>query len=265
MDSAAVAGRSSADVTIDAKRDRLVILASTLGTVFEWYDFFIYGTLAAIIGKQFFPLEPDALSSCSRWRPSASASASGPLGAVAVRLSRRPARAQIHLPRHRHPDGPGDRRRRPRARAIARSASPRRSSSSACASCRGWRSAANMAARRSTSPSMRRRTSAGFYTSFIQAGVIGGFLLSLVVVLVSEGVRRQGRLGQLGLARAVPLLAAAARGVAVDAAEADGEPGVPGDEGRRRDRAQSDRREAFRPRKQRQAGRWSRCSASPPG
>ncbi len=40
----------------DAKRDRLVIVASTLGTVFEWYDFFIYGTLAAIIGRQFFPV-----------------------------------------------------------------------------------------------------------------------------------------------------------------------------------------------------------------
>ena len=40
---------------IDPQRDRLVIFASTLGTVFEWYDFFIYGTLAAVIGKQFFP------------------------------------------------------------------------------------------------------------------------------------------------------------------------------------------------------------------
>jgi MFS family permease len=34
---------------------RLVITASSLGTVFEWYDFFIYGTLAAIVGKTFFP------------------------------------------------------------------------------------------------------------------------------------------------------------------------------------------------------------------
>jgi MFS family permease len=31
-----------------------VILASSLGTVFEWYDFYLYGSLAAIIGKQFF-------------------------------------------------------------------------------------------------------------------------------------------------------------------------------------------------------------------
>ena len=31
-----------------------VIFASSLGTVFEWYDFFLYGSLAAIIAKQFF-------------------------------------------------------------------------------------------------------------------------------------------------------------------------------------------------------------------
>jgi hypothetical protein len=35
---------------------RLVIAASSAGTVFEWYDFFIYGTLAAIIGKTFFSI-----------------------------------------------------------------------------------------------------------------------------------------------------------------------------------------------------------------
>ncbi|SKA26257.1 Sugar transporter [Lysobacter spongiicola DSM 21749] len=31
-----------------------VILASSLGTVFEWYDFYLYGSLAAIIAAQFF-------------------------------------------------------------------------------------------------------------------------------------------------------------------------------------------------------------------
>ena len=31
-----------------------VIFASSLGTVFEWYDFYLYGSLAAIIAKQFF-------------------------------------------------------------------------------------------------------------------------------------------------------------------------------------------------------------------
>ncbi|XBY45609.1 MFS transporter [Methyloraptor flagellatus] len=34
--------------------ERKVIFASSLGTVFEWYDFYLYGSLAAIIGAQFF-------------------------------------------------------------------------------------------------------------------------------------------------------------------------------------------------------------------
>ena len=33
---------------------RKVVLASSLGTVFEWYDFYLYGSLAAIIAKQYF-------------------------------------------------------------------------------------------------------------------------------------------------------------------------------------------------------------------
>jgi predicted MFS family arabinose efflux permease len=36
------------------KRSRLVILASSVGTVIEWYDFYLYGSLAAIITSQFF-------------------------------------------------------------------------------------------------------------------------------------------------------------------------------------------------------------------
>jgi len=36
------------------RRDALVIGASSLGTVFEWYDFYLYGLLAAIISEQFF-------------------------------------------------------------------------------------------------------------------------------------------------------------------------------------------------------------------
>ncbi|NJC41311.1 MFS family permease [Brevundimonas alba] len=39
--------------TVD-RRDRLVILASSVGTVIEWYDFYLYGSLAAIITSQFF-------------------------------------------------------------------------------------------------------------------------------------------------------------------------------------------------------------------
>ncbi len=40
--------------------ERFVILASSLGTVFEWYDFYLYGALAGIIGAQFFSAYPPA-------------------------------------------------------------------------------------------------------------------------------------------------------------------------------------------------------------
>ncbi|MFM8609990.1 MAG: MFS transporter [Burkholderiaceae bacterium] len=41
--------------------EKKVIFASSLGTVFEWYDFYLYGSLAAIIAKQFFAgLDPSA-------------------------------------------------------------------------------------------------------------------------------------------------------------------------------------------------------------
>jgi MFS family permease len=48
------------DVPMSAE-DRKVIFASSLGTVFEWYDFYLFGSLAAFIGKHFFaPLTPTA-------------------------------------------------------------------------------------------------------------------------------------------------------------------------------------------------------------
>jgi MFS family permease len=43
------------------REEKKVIFASSLGTVFEWYDFYLYGALAAIIAKQFFAaLDPTA-------------------------------------------------------------------------------------------------------------------------------------------------------------------------------------------------------------
>jgi len=40
--------------TVISSEEKKVIFASSLGTVFEWYDFYLYGSLAAIISKQFF-------------------------------------------------------------------------------------------------------------------------------------------------------------------------------------------------------------------
>jgi MFS family permease len=40
------------------KEERKVIFASSLGTIFEWYDFYLYGTIAPIIASQFFIGDP---------------------------------------------------------------------------------------------------------------------------------------------------------------------------------------------------------------
>src|SRR3569833_1753423 len=52
---------SDANHQPSAKEIRLVIAASSTGTVVEWYDFFVYVTLAALIGKAFFPSDNETL------------------------------------------------------------------------------------------------------------------------------------------------------------------------------------------------------------
>jgi MFS family permease len=73
----AAAEPSAADI-------RLVITASSLGTVFEWYDFFIYGTLAAsgIIGRTFFPASSEMVQTLYAWAGFAVGFGFRPLGAV---------------------------------------------------------------------------------------------------------------------------------------------------------------------------------------
>jgi MFS family permease len=57
MANAADAGTRSRPMTGEEKK---VILASSAGTIFEWYDFYLYGSLASIIGAQFFTPFPEA-------------------------------------------------------------------------------------------------------------------------------------------------------------------------------------------------------------
>jgi MFS family permease len=42
------------------REEKKVILASSAGTIFEWYDFYLFGSLAAVIGAQFFAPFPEA-------------------------------------------------------------------------------------------------------------------------------------------------------------------------------------------------------------
>ncbi|MDP9413597.1 MAG: MHS family MFS transporter [Pseudomonadota bacterium] len=169
----------------DPKRDRMVIAASSLGTVFEWYDFFIYGTLAPVIGKLFFPAGNEVAQFLLALASFAVGFGFRPLGAVLFgylgdRLGRKytflvtitlmgGATAGVGLV--------------PTYLAIGIAApilliTLRILQGLALGGEYGG--AAVYVAEHA--PANRR----GFYTSFIQASVAGGFLLSLLVVLATK-------------------------------------------------------------------------------
>jgi MFS family permease len=64
------------------KEMRLVIAASSAGTIFEWYDFFIYGTLATIIGATFVPSDNELVRQLVVWAGFAVGFGFRPLGAI---------------------------------------------------------------------------------------------------------------------------------------------------------------------------------------
>ena len=65
------------------KMRRKVVVASVIGTTLEWYDFFLYGVIAALIlNKQYFPAADPFVSNLMAWGSVAVAFVSRPLGGV---------------------------------------------------------------------------------------------------------------------------------------------------------------------------------------
>ena len=163
----------------------LVIVASSLGTVFEWYDFFIYGTLAAIIGRLFFPAGNETLQFLLALASFAVGFGFRPLGAVLFgylgdRLGRKytflititlmgVATAGVGLV----PSYAAIGMAAPVILILLRIAQ-------GLALGGEYGGAAIYVAEHA--PRNRR----GYYTGFIQASVAGGFVLSLIVVLGSK-------------------------------------------------------------------------------
>ena len=170
---------------IGAARARLVIAASSIGTIFEWYDFFIYGTLAPIIGRLFFPAGNETAQFLLALASFGVGFGMRPIGAALFgylgdRLGRKytflvtvtimglataavgliPSYAKIGMTA-------------PVILILLRIAQ-------GLALGGEYGGAAIYVAEHA--PKAKR----GFYTSFIQASVIGGFLLSLIVVLCAQ-------------------------------------------------------------------------------
>ncbi|MGB7374620.1 MFS transporter [Pontixanthobacter sp.] len=169
------------------KEIRLVIAASSAGTIFEWYDFFIYGTLAALIGAAFFPSDNPTLQLLLVWAGFAVGFGFRPLGAILFgflgdRLGRKYtflvtvtlmgiATAGVGLI--------------PSAATIGIAAPVivillRILQGLALG---GEYGGAAIYVAEHAPPEKR-----GFYTSFIQASVVGGFVLSIVVVLLCRAL-----------------------------------------------------------------------------
>lgn len=169
------------------KELRLVIGASSAGTVFEWYDFFIYGTLASIIGKAFFPAGNETLQLLLVWAGFAIGFGFRPLGAILFgylgdKLGRKytflvtvtlmgiatagvgliPSAAQIGM-------------WAPAIVIVLRILQG--------LALGGEYGGAAIYVSEHTTPERR-----GFLSSFIQASVVGGFVLSIVVVLVCQAI-----------------------------------------------------------------------------
>jgi len=70
------------DIPKGETHPRLVIFASSLGTVFEWYDFYLYGTLAVFFGAKFFPAGNDTATMLANLAVFGAGFGVRPLGAI---------------------------------------------------------------------------------------------------------------------------------------------------------------------------------------
>jgi MFS family permease len=167
------------------KEIRLVIAASSAGTIFEWYDFFIYGTLAAIIGKAFFPSDNATLETLLVWAGFAVGFGFRPLGAILFgylgdKLGRKYTFLVTVTLMGVATAGVG---MLPSAESIGIAAPIiiillRVLQGLALG---GEYGGAAIYVAEHSPPEKR-----GYYTSFIQASVVGGFVLSLIVVLSTK-------------------------------------------------------------------------------
>ncbi|HEX3529210.1 MAG TPA: MFS transporter [Thermoanaerobaculia bacterium] len=77
-----VASPASVDIAVSKQEERRVIFASSLGTVFEWYDFYLYATLAPFFAGLFFPKGNDTAALLSAFATYAAGFLVRPFGAL---------------------------------------------------------------------------------------------------------------------------------------------------------------------------------------
>ncbi len=219
-----------------------VIVASSAGTAFEWYDFFIFGSLAPVIGKAFFSGLDPTPALIAALGLFAVGFAFRPLGALIFGIVGDRLGPQGRVPRHRQPDGRRDLPDRPsadlrQAGALAPVLLILLRIVQGIALGGEYGGAAIYVAEHSAND---RR---GIATGWIQSTASFGLLAAMLMIFVSR--TWLGEDAFAGWGWRIPFLVSvgASRRVAVDAPQAVGKPGVP-EAGRR---ATSTRRRCAKP------------------
>src|SRR5215467_3730442 len=78
----AAASLGVGDRIVTKAEERRVIIASSVGTIFEWYDFYLYATLAPFFAGLFFPKGNDTAALLSAFATYAAGFLGGPFGAI---------------------------------------------------------------------------------------------------------------------------------------------------------------------------------------
>jgi MFS family permease len=79
---AAASGTAGAEPLADKKTLRRVLVAASVGTLFEWYDFYLYGSLAIFLGALFFPSENETAALLASLATFGAGFGVRPLGAI---------------------------------------------------------------------------------------------------------------------------------------------------------------------------------------
>jgi MFS family permease len=88
--------------------ERKVIFASSLGTVFEWYDFYLYAVLAPFFAALFFPPGNQTAALLSAFAAYAAGFLVRPFGAIVFGRIGDLVGTQVHVPHHHRLHGDGD-------------------------------------------------------------------------------------------------------------------------------------------------------------
>src|SRR5690606_31335608 len=80
--STAAPAHSHKPFLVSRAEERRVIIASSVGTVFEWYDFYLYAVLAPFFAKLFFPPDNDTAALLAAFATYAAGFLVRPFGAV---------------------------------------------------------------------------------------------------------------------------------------------------------------------------------------